>query len=339
MIVWQERRISLSRGRLAALLGTIVVVTAVVTIAATVLVKPGTAASSGPPGIVVAPSDVQPVPWPTSSSPTASWPTKSPTTGSPSASPTGSAAASSSPSLLPTAPAPTTRTTPPLPPVGNARVPADILNLSAWKVTLPIGSGHDPQEITQPTLAHYAINPYFMVNAAHTGVVFQANAGGVTTSNSGYPRSELREMTAGGSEEASWSTTSGTNTMTVREAITHLTVVKPQVTVAQVHDGEDDVIVIRLDGPHHLYAEHNGTDYGDLDNNYVLGTAFTAQFVASGGHIRISYNGVQKVDYTKTSSGDYFKAGCYTQSNTSKGDAADAYAQVVIYALAVTHTK
>jgi len=217
-------------------------------------------------------------------------------------------------------------------------MPADILNLSAWKLTLPIGSSHSPQEITQPQLAHYAINPYFTVNAAHTGVVFRADAGGVTTSNSGYPRSELREMTPGGGDEASWSTTSGTHTMVVREAITHLTVAKPQVTVAQVHDDSDDVIVIRLDGPHHLYAEHNGTDYGDLDTAYTLGTAFTARFVASGGHIKIYYNGVAKVDYAKSGSGDYFKAGCYTQSNTSKGDAADAYAQVVIYSLQVTHS-
>jgi hypothetical protein len=84
-------------------------------------------------------------------------------------------------------------------------------------------------------------------NAARTGVVFQANAGGATTSNSGYPRSELREMAAGGATEASWSTTSGTSTMTERLAITHLTTAKPQVTVGQVHDGSDDVLVVRLD--------------------------------------------------------------------------------------------
>jgi len=178
-----------------------------------------------------------------------------------------------------------------------------------------------------------------MVNSAGTGVVFEANAGGVTTSNSGYPRSELREMTGGGQNEASWSTTSGHHTMLIRAAVTHLTVAKPQVTVAQVHDSSDDVLVIRLDGPHHLYAEHNGTDYGDLDTNYQLGTVFTAQFDISGGHIRISYNGVPKVDRAVSSSGDYFKAGCYTQSNTSKGDAPDAYAQVVIYTLVVTHSS
>ena len=56
----------------------------------------------------------------------------------------------------------------------------------------------------------------------------------------------------------------------------------PVVVALNRHDDSDDVLVIRLDGPHHLYAEHNGTDYGDLDNGYTLGTAFTATMVASG---------------------------------------------------------
>lgn len=224
--------------------------------------------------------------------------------------------------------------------VGGTRIPGAVVNLTNWKLTLPIprSGSAKAQEILQPQLASYTIAPYFIVNSTGDGVVFQANAGGATTSGSGYPRSELREMTGGGTQEAAWSPMSGTSTMTVRAAVTHLTTVKPQVTVAQIHDSGDDVLVIRLDGPHHLYAEHNGTNYGDLDNNYQLGTPFTAQMSASGGHIRISYHGVQKVDVPANGSGYYFKAGCYTQSNTDKGDAPSAYAQVVIYRLDVTHS-
>ncbi len=330
------RNLSLSYGRLAALGVTVVAVTAAATVGVTLLVSHDrpTASAALPIGAV---SGVQVRPTPTAS--VAPAPSRSAPPGA-TASPTLRA------SRTPTAPtAPATHASPsrtPKPgttaPTRTGQRPGDILDLSDWKLTLPIGSSNHPQEITQPTLKGYSIDPYFMVDPSRTGVIFQANAGGVSTSNSGYPRSELREMTPGGGDEASWSTTSGTSTMTVREAITHLTVVKPQVTVAQVHDDSDDVIVIRLDGPHHLYAEHNGTDYGDLDDNYVLGTAFTAEFIASGGHIKIFFNGEQKVDYVKSSSGDYFKAGCYTQSNMDKGDAADAYAQVVIYSLRITHT-
>jgi Alginate lyase len=223
-------------------------------------------------------------------------------------------------------------------PAGGPAVPGDLLDMTNWKLTLPIGSSHSPTEITQPALRRYSVNPYFHLDQTGTGVVFQANAGGVTTSNSGYPRSELREMTAGGRDQASWSTTSGTHAMSLQLAITHLTVAKPQVTVAQIHDASDDVLVVRLDGPGHLYVEHNGDDYGDLDTAYRLGSAFTVTFSVAGGHVRISYNGVPKVDHATSSTGDYFKAGCYTQSNTSKGDAPDAYAQVVIYRLTVTHS-
>jgi hypothetical protein len=223
-------------------------------------------------------------------------------------------------------------------PAGGPAVPGDLLDLTNWKLTLPIGSSHSPAEITQPALRRYSVNPYFHLDPTGTGVVFQANAGGVTTSNSGYPRSELREMTAGGGDEASWSTTSGTHAMSVQLAITHLTVAKPQVTVAQIHDASDDVLVVRLDGPGHLYVEHNGDDYGDLDTAYRLGSRFTVSFTVSAGHIGIAYNGAPKVDHATSSTGDYFKAGCYTQSNTSKGDAPDAYAQVIIYRLTVTHS-
>ena len=222
--------------------------------------------------------------------------------------------------------------------VGTAAlgVPADILNLANWKLTLPIGTQRvgRPDEILQPQLARFAIAPYFVVNPTKTGVVFNAPVGGVTTSNSGYPRSELREMSGG--TEASWSNTTGVHTMTVTEAITHLPVVKPHVVAAQVHDAEDDVVMVRLEGSK-LFVEQNGDSIGTLDAAYRLGTVFTVKLEASGGHVKVFYNGVLKVDSLRSGSGWYFKAGAYTQSNPTKGDAPDAYGEVVIYALDVTH--
>jgi poly(beta-D-mannuronate) lyase len=161
-----------------------------------------------------------------------------------------------------------------------------------------------------------------------------APVGGVTTSNSGYPRSELREMN--GSSAASWSNTSGVHTMTVTEAITHLPAVKPHVVAAQIHDAQDDVVMIRLEGSN-LFVEQNGNSVGTLDAAYRLGTVFTVKLVAADGHIKVFYNGVLKLDVVRAGSGWYFKAGCYTQSNPTKGDAPDAYGEVVIYGLDVTH--
>lgn len=220
----------------------------------------------------------------------------------------------------------------------RAPVPADLLDLDDWKLTLPVGSPGSPTEIKQPELRTFELAPYFVVDVARDGVVFQANAGGVTTSNSGYPRSELREMTNGGVDNASWSTSSGVHTMTITEAITHLPVVKPHAVAGQIHDASDDVVMVRLEGQN-LFLEGGGTALGTLDPNYVLGARFTVRLEASGGHIRAYYGdlGTPKVDVSRNASGCYFKAGVYTQSNTSKGDAPDAYGEVIIYDLVVTH--
>jgi poly(beta-D-mannuronate) lyase len=222
----------------------------------------------------------------------------------------------------------------------TASIPADLLDLVNWKLTLPISAQGDssPLEIKQPELATYSIDPYFHLNASKDGVVFQAHAGGATTSNSGYPRSELREMTNQGSDLASWSTTSGTHTMTIKQAITHLPAVKPHVVAGQIHDASDDLVMIRLEDKY-LFVEGDGNDLGELDADYALGTTFTIKIVAENGAVQVYYNDMNtpKVDVSRDASGCYFKAGAYTQSNPSKGDEPTAYGEVIVYDLSVTH--
>jgi hypothetical protein len=223
-------------------------------------------------------------------------------------------------------------------PAPAGMLPGDILNLSDWKLTLPVNTNHagNPDEITQPELGKLTLDPYFRVNDTEDGLIFRAPVGGATTKSSGYPRSELREMSASGRQEASWSSAKGTHTLTVRQAITHLPAVKPHVVAGQIHDASDDVVMIRLEGSR-LFVEAKGKEAGTLDAHYALGTVFTVKIVAAAGHIKVSYNDVLKVDYATARSGLYFKAGCYTQSNTQKGDAPAAYGEVIIYSLDVAH--
>jgi poly(beta-D-mannuronate) lyase len=234
---------------------------------------------------------------------------------------------------------PTAKPTPAPLPTSSAINPGNVINLTNWKLTLPIAAQDKdaPEEITQPQLASFMLAPYFQLNTAKNGVQFQAPVGGVTTANSSYPRSELREMTANGSKRASWSNTSGTNTMTIRQAITHVPAVKNELVAGQIHDAFEYVILVRLNGST-LFVQADGENIGSLDNNYVLGTVFDLQLIASDGHIRVLYNGVKKADYVKSGSGYYFKAGCYTQSNPAKGDDPNDFGQVVIYDLQVSHT-
>jgi hypothetical protein len=219
--------------------------------------------------------------------------------------------------------------------------PADILNLTNWKETLPTGTQGSPTEIDQPQLATYSIAPWFTPDSGCDGVQFRAAVNGVTTSGSGYPRSELREMTDSGSTEASWSTTSGTNTMTIDEAVTHLPSEKPQVVVGQIHDADDDVAVWRLEGTKLYVTNGDNSHYQLVTDDYQLGTRFTAEFVTSGGKIKAYYNGTLVATLSVKSSGDYFKAGIYTQANcgNSAPCTADNYGEAVIYGLTISHQE
>ena len=217
-------------------------------------------------------------------------------------------------------------------------VPADLLDLTNWKLTLPVGEPDSPTEILQPELASFVLDPYFRLDDDSSGVLFRAHAGGVTTSGSDYPRSELREMTNAGSDLAAWSMVSGTHTITIRQAILHLPVVKAHVVAGQIHDSEDDVVMIRLEGEH-LFVEGGGSELGDLNTSYQLGTEFTVRITASAGMIQIFYDDLSTpvVEVPSVAPSCYFKAGAYTQSNVDRGDEPGAYGEVVIYDLDVTH--
>lgn len=222
-------------------------------------------------------------------------------------------------------------------PSGTPLRPSDILDLSNWYLGIPVNTSHDgaPDIIRQPELDGYS-SVWFHANAAGDGVVFDANAGGYTTSGSSYPRTELREMS--GSSLASWDSRSGTHTLEVSEAITQVTPVKPDIVAAQIHDSSDDVIEIRLQGSVLAVHSNDGKTKTPLDTAYQLGARFDLKIVADSGGIDVYYNGVLKTTVKASGSGYYFKAGAYVQSNPSKGEDPDAIGEVVIYDLAVRHS-
>lgn len=222
---------------------------------------------------------------------------------------------------------------------GGAELPSQVLDLSDWKVTLPIGDEGDPTEIFQPELDGYSHDSYFTVNDAGDGVRFRAPVNGVTTGGSSYPRSELREMEEGGGDEVEWSSTSGTHTMTVREAFTHLPEDKPEVVGAQIHGGDDDVTAVRLEGSELWITEGDETNHHLLTDDYELGTVFEIRYVVSGGEIEIYYNGRLATTLDHSDSTNYFKAGAYTQANCGNSSPCSSsnYGEVEIYDVTVTH--
>nr|WP_258567540.1 polysaccharide lyase family 7 protein [Paenibacillus anseongense] len=229
-----------------------------------------------------------------------------------------------------------------------------------WKITLPIpkqSGSTSPLEVLQPALNTYSIDPWFKVvhDADGYAVQFRANHGAVSTSGSSNPRSELREMkdnytTGDSSNQMSWGSNDGkTHTMYIKQKVTHLTTVKPQTVVGQIHDADDDVTVFRVEGNNpggvsttaKIYITDGDNTHGYLlDSNYTLGTLFTVKIIVANGVISYEYNG-QTVPYTQTKNvtGCFFKIGNYTQSNdsTAPGESPDAYAENWVYDYSVTH--
>ncbi|AKU15153.1 polysaccharide lyase family 7 protein [Luteipulveratus mongoliensis] len=220
----------------------------------------------------------------------------------------------------------------------DCQYPADVLDLTNWYEGLPIGEDEDPKDVMQPELATYGIDPWFTATDDCTGVQFRAAVNGVTTSGSSYPRSELREMD--GSDKASWSSTEGTHTMVINEAITHVPEGRPNVVAGQIHDADDDVSVFRLEGTKLYITSPDDSHHKLVTSDYQLGTKFEAKFVVSGGEIKAYYNGQLQTTQTQDFDGAYFKAGAYTQANCENADpcADDNYGEVKIYGLTVSHS-
>jgi alginate lyase len=223
------------------------------------------------------------------------------------------------------------------PSLGTATRPSQLLDLRNWYLTLPTGRAGDPDTVRQPELDRYS-SPFFQVDEQRDGVVFTANAGGVTTKNSSYPRSELREMN--GDELASWSNRSGTHTLAVRQAVTQLPKAKPELVTAQIHDTESDVLEIRLEGKRLIARSDPDGGKRELviDPDYALGTPYDLRLVATEGRIDVEYNGKRIGNIAQSGTGWYFKTGSYLQSNTEKGDDANAVGKVVLYQVSVTHS-
>lgn len=216
--------------------------------------------------------------------------------------------------------------------------PAQTLDLTRWMLSLPVGEAFQPTEVVQPALASFVQEGLFYASAK--GVVFRAHAGGVTVPSSSYPSAELSEMVPGGARRAEWSTTEGRHSMTLTTAITHTPISQPHVVTGQLHGAKGEVVAIRLEREH-LFVAAGGNNLGTLETQYTLGTVFNVVIDASEGRVRVYYNGEQtpRVDVERKVDGCYFKAGAYTLSNPTKGDQHDAYSEVIISQLSVSHVN
>lgn len=86
------------------------------------------------------------------------------------------------------------------------------IDLSNWKVTLPIGNNGRPIEVEPPEIIEYATNQTlrpFMYNDSIEGALVFYTYPGVTTPNSSRSRTELREQMVPGSNSTNWTFAQG----------------------------------------------------------------------------------------------------------------------------------
>ena len=215
-------------------------------------------------------------------------------------------------------------------------LPSSIFDLKSWYVTLPTGKAGHPDTVRQPSLDSYT-DKNFTVTPEGDAIVFTGPCDGVTTVNSHYPRSELREMK--GDALAGWSFVD-VSELVYTAAVLHLPEHKPEVVIGQIHDDKDDVVMVKCAGKT-ITCSYKGTTVKTLDSNYTLGQKFTVKILAAAGVISVFYNDMATAAYTTTTKEkkavNYFKVGCYTQSNAVHGAMPGEYAQTAVYSATVRH--
>jgi hypothetical protein len=213
-----------------------------------------------------------------------------------------------------------------------------------WNLGVGLSSGHT--DIAPDALKTYVNSPYYTMNSTGTGVQFQVFMnGGRTSTNTKYPRSELREYATGStSTKAAWNPNSGTHVMRGKTKILHYAPEKQEVCVAQAHSADDDTLMLKTRNATEWVISLNGTIQSTSMGTFALGTEVAWELRIVNGAPSVLINGVQKWSASASaaaypSSGFYWKTGCYAQQNsTDQANPATEYCRTELRDLFVSHS-
>tara|TARA_B110000902_G_scaffold227557_1_gene266990 strand:+ start:21197 stop:22117 length:921 start_codon:yes stop_codon:yes gene_type:complete len=246
------------------------------------------------------------------------------------------------------------------------------IDLSNWKVTLPIGN---PTEVKPPEILNYATNETlkpFMHNDSINGALVFYTYPGASTTNSSYSRTELREQMVPGSNNTNWKFSQGGN---LKGELSMASISKDnngnyhRTIIMQIHGrltneqrsliGENDnnappmlkiywvngyvrvktkvLKNLDADDTEILYTNAWGDDDGYTYSEYVGFDKFTLEVKVSEGRMEVLMNGKSIVynDIHIQKWGvfeNYFKAGNYLSTT-----AENSFSKVKYYKLEVSH--
>ncbi|MCX4767672.1 polysaccharide lyase family 7 protein [Streptomyces sp. NBC_01275] len=222
--------------------------------------------------------------------------------------------------------------------------PGGNFDLSVWQLQEPVGSPGSPTTVSSSRLqgANGYQDAYFYTDTRDGAMTFWAPEKGVTTPNSRYARSELREMKRDGGA-ADWSL-GGSHRLSATLRVVSVT---SNVCVGQIHLGSGGSSTKPL---MELYYRAGGDIVVGTENSPAGGqTLHTVGHVSVGKtwSYTIAVSGGDTVDLTVDGSTthypipssffpykQYFKAGSYNQSSS---DSTTKGARVAFYGLNVTH--
>ncbi len=226
---------------------------------------------------------------------------------------------------------------PPKPPVG--RYPTDVIpEFTRWTTMTTTGTEGDPDNDFY--IGEDVPDVYYV--GSDGGVVFDCDPNGVHSGGSKYPRVENRmqsEKPATWNPKSAWSS-GGDHRLSAELSIdTSGLSGRKRGNALQIHDGGDDVCQIMKHETNGLGLMHSdGKKWESIDPNYKDGQRFACEIQAVKNKIIVLYNGVKKVEISKTGSGWYWKAGAYVQSGgaSSYPEPEGARYRVTIYSLTTT---
>lgn len=186
---------------------------------------------------------------------------------------------------------------------------------------------------------------FYLNSAGNT--IFRINASaGRTSSGTAHPRSELRELTAGGSA-AKWDGRTGDHYMKGRSRITEVTNNRPWVCFFQAHGSSSspntsDLFRVQTEGDTGtstnlpIVCRRSPPSGGSeirtvLRTGYDVGDWVSWETHINAGRLTITLDGVEVLNVTGMGMVDtYWKMGCYLQDNVEKGASSSSWAAVEV---------
>lgn len=208
--------------------------------------------------------------------------------------------------------------------------PGSNFDLDPW-ILQTISTRNLFEEKLPPDLRNGFTNSLFYTNTDDGSLVFRVPSNGGTTSGSGYPRVEFRQVKNG----AYWNMTdTAEHFLTAQCKVMVVATAKPQTIIGQIHGSETNSELLKIRWTGYLagkcYVEARfqtndaaKTEYGvKLATGLSLGDMISYTITMKNGKIVVTINGTSAIqtyttEFYGTTDSYYFKAGNYLQYSST----------------------